>query len=573
MERIPGDGSPAARTCHTELPASAPLSDSPESGALPRSAFRLRIAGGFASLRGWRRWCAATLSGLLAATAQPPLLLLPALFAGFAGLLWLLAGASGARQRWFDGWLFGIGYFGAGLYWIAAASENDANRLPWLVPAITVGLVLVLALFPAAAALAAGRRPLRPAGILAFAGAFTLFEWVRGWILSGFAWNPVGNIWIEVLPVLQAASWFGVYGLTFATVYAAAGLAALALRERGAGAAALSGVLLLAGLAAAGAVRLSGAPADSGGGAALRIVQPHVASRGNWTSSRQAEIFRRLTRMTGQDMPAGAVVIWPEVAMPYVVQIDAESDPRLAGLAPEGGYLITGAVRYRYENDRQAEAWNGLIAVDDEARIVAQYQKHHLVPLGEYVPFPELFGLRRVTWGRLNFSPGPGLALLDLPGLVPFAPQICYEIIFPDAAVDRSAPRPAWLLSLTNDGWFGETAGPYQHFASARMRAVEEGAPLVRAANTGISAVTDAYGRVTHRLEPGARGVIDARLPPPSPSPTLFSRYGNAAAAIPVLLAGLFLAARRLPAIFRYRRAIGSGRKGNGADPALARDR
>lgn len=503
-----------------------------------------RIADRLAALRGWRRSGAAVLLGALAAVAQPPLLLLPAAFAGFVGLLWLLAGASGAWRRFFDGWLFGIGYFAAGLYWIALASEKDANRLPWLVPSLTAGTVLALGLFVAAATLAAGRRPLRPAGILAFAATFTLFEWMHGWIYWGFAWNPVGNIWVDTLPILQAASWFGVYGLTFTTVYAAAGLAAFASREPGGGAVALSGALLLAGFAAAGFVRLSGAPAASGDGVALRIVQPHIASGDNWHSSRQAEIFERLTQMTGRNLPAGTVVIWPEAALPGVVPIGARSHARLAGLAPAGGYLITGANRFRYENGRQVQAWNGLVAVDDEGRIVGEYLKHHLVPFGEYNPFPQLLKLRRITWGRLNLSPGPGPALLDLPGLPPFAPQICYEIVFPDEAVDRTAPRPHWLLALTNDGWFGESSGPQQHFASARMRTVEEGAPLVRAANTGISAVMDAYGRVTHRLELGERGVIDAGLPPPSLSPTLFSRCGNIAAVFPVLLAVLFLGAR-----------------------------
>ena len=436
--------------------------------------------------------------------------------------------------------------------------------MPFLLPSITAGLVLILALFVAAAALAAGRRPLRPAGALAFAGAFTLFEWLRGWVFSGFAWNPVGNIWVEVLPILQAAAWFGVYGLTFATVYAAAGLACLASTARGGRTAALSGVLMLAGFAAAGFVRLDGAPAG-GGGAELRIVQPHVPAGGEWGAKRRLETLRGLTGTAGET--EAAIVIWPEAALPNIVTTGAAGHPALAGVAPEGGYLIAGAIRMQHEEgERGTRAWTGLIAVDDDARIVAEYEKHHLVPLGEYVPFPDWLGLRRVTHGMFQYTPGPGPALLELPGLPPFAPQICYEIIFPDQVVDREASRPHWLLSLTNDAWFGESTGPHQHYASARMRAVEEGAALVRAANTGISAVMDAYGRVTHRLDLGERGVIDARLPPPAATETLYSKYGNAVAAIPALLAGLVLAACRLPLAWRRRLKASPRTHGGGSD-------
>ena len=507
-----------------------------------------------ASARGWRRAAAALALGALAAAAQPPLLLVPALIAAFIGLLWLLAGAPGAWRRWCDGFLFGVGYFAAGLYWIALASRNDANEMPLLVPSITAGLVLVLSLFAAAGAVAAGRRPLRPAGALAFAAVFTLFEWLRGWVFTGFAWNPVGNIWVDVLPVLQAAAWFGVYGLTFATVWAAAGLACLASPTRGGRAAALSGVLMLAAFASAGLVRLDGAPAP-GGGVALRIVQPHFPAGSGWDAERRQETLRRLTG-AGNSLEPGAVVVWPEAVLPGIVPTGAQRHAPLAGIAPEGGYLITGAIRIRHEEDQPMQAWTGLIAVDEEARILAEYEKHHLVPLGEYVPFRDLFpGLRRVTHGVFQYTPGPGPGLLALPGLPPFAPQICYEIVFPDQVVDRRAARPHWLLALTNDGWFGESSGPHQHFASARMRAVEEGAALVRAANTGISAVMDAWGRVTHRLELGERGVIDARLPPPVPFATPYSRYGNIMAAVPALLAVLQLAACRLLAARRQRSA------------------
>ncbi|MEX2455119.1 MAG: apolipoprotein N-acyltransferase, partial [Rhodospirillaceae bacterium] len=221
---------------------------------------------------------------------------------------------------------------------------------------------------------------------------------------------------------------------------------------------------------------------------------------------------------------------------PFSVPTDLQGRDLMRSAVPPGGLIVTGTPRYRVEGGQLSQIWNSIAAVDDRGETVGVYDKHHLVPFGEYTPFRAVLPLEKITVGSLDFSRGPGPVTMRLPGLPPVSPLICYEVIFP-AAVTASGDRPSWMLNVTNDGWFGISAGPHQHLASARLRSVEEGLPLVRAANTGISAVIDSYGRVTARLPLGERGVLDSALPG-ALAPTPFSRHGNA---IPLMLVALFL--------------------------------
>ncbi len=261
-------------------------------------------------------------------------------------------------------------------------------------------------------------------------------------------------------------------------------------------------------------------------GVRLRLVQANIAQHHKWRDDLRADHFARHVELTAA--PAAApitLVIWPETAVPYLLDREPERLAMIADLVPPGGLLITGAVRATPEGMTPFQVWNSLRVIDDGGAVVATYDKHHLVPFGEYVPFRGILTLVKLTAGAVDYSPGPGPRTLALDGLPSVSPLICYEAIFPGQVTDPD-DRPGWLLNVTNDGWYGVSTGPYQHLAQARLRAVEEGLPLVRAANTGISAVVDSFGRVTASLGLAKAGVVDAALPMALPDPTPFARAG-----------------------------------------------
>jgi apolipoprotein N-acyltransferase len=497
-----------------------------------------RLASALAGVTGWRRLALAGLFGALAAAALPPLYAVPLLLPAFCGALWLLDGAAGGRQAALTGWAFGTGYFAAGLYWVGIAFLVDAERFAWAMPFAVGGLAAGLALFPALAFwlthLASRRFQLAGAArLFAFAAAWLIGEGLRAWILTGFPWNLLGSVWAFSAAPLQPAALGGVWLLSLITVLAAGAPSLLAddgprrpLRL------AVVGVLLLLPLGGWGwgALRLADAPAlgsDRVAGVRLRLVQPSIPQDLKWRADQRAANLRLQAELSlaPAELPP-TVIIWPETAVPYLLAAEPQLRRELAGLVPPGGYLLAGAPRVDPQ-DPQGEIWNSLHALDDRGDIVATYDKVHLVPFGEYTPLRTLLGFAKLTVGARDFSAGPGLATLELPGLPAFSPLICYEVIFPGAVKAAEAPAPRWLLNLTNDAWFGDSSGPYQHFASARIRAVEEGLPLVRAANNGISAVMDSYGRVIDRIDLNDRGVIDANLPEAANQRTIYSYAGN----------------------------------------------
>ena len=292
-----------------------------------------------------------------------------------------------------------------------------------------------------------------------------------------------------------------------------------------------------------GSVRLAYASSSIVPGVVLRLVQPNIAQHHKWQHDlRAAQFTKHLKLSTTASSIRPTHVIWAETATPFVLANDAARRRMMAKVVPDGGYLLTGTIRTKKNRMGNFQVWNSLQAVGRDARVVATYDKFHLVPFGEYVPLHSIIGLAKLTVGDTDFPPGPGPHSLKLAGLPPEGPLICYEAIFPGQVV-RPDDRPEWLLNITNDAWFGISSGPYQHFASARIRAVEEGLPLVRVANTGISGVVDAYGRVKARLGLGREGIVDATLPVPISSLTPFARWGNSItwiAVIAVFLIGTF---------------------------------
>jgi len=496
-----------------------------------------RLSSRLASLAGWRRYAAAAALGGLATFALPPAGAVPVLLLAFPGLLWLLGGAATRRSAFFTGWWFGFGHFVLGLYWISFALLTDIGKFWWMMPFAIAGLPALLAIFIGLATLAlhVACRRLDLSGlarVLAFAMLWTIFEYLRGHILTGFPWNLIGYSWTAFLPVLQSVAVIGIYGLGLLTV-AVASLPALlpdssesALRSR---ASLVVGLGLIGLIGLSGWVRLSQADSATVPGVMLRVVQPNIPQTLKWVPAERARNFERLLEMTAEPSRAGATpithVIWPETAVPFFLERDAGARQAIASVTPPGGSVLTGAPRVRVEANGDNRFWNSLHAVDGSGAVIASYNKFHLVPFGEYMPFRNILPVGGIAAGATDFSSGDGPATLEVPGLPPFSPLICYEVIFPGAVKDP-AYRPDWLLNVTNDAWYGISAGPHQHFAISRVRAVEEGLPLVRSANTGISGVIDGYGRVTAYLGLGERGIVDAALPKALPV-TPYGRAGD----------------------------------------------
>ncbi len=425
---------------------------------------------------------------------------------------WRCWAAQSWRRAFWIGFAWGWGFFVAGLYWITDAILTDVAQFWWLVPIAVPALALPLAVFVAGPAVLAWRVRAGWPRVLVFAGAWVLFEMLRGWVFTGFPWNLLGTVWAFGALPIQAAAWVGVHGLSLATVI----IAATPLLGRRA---MLGGAAALAGFALFGLVRLWPAepPPQPVG---LLIVQGNVAQEVKWREDQRIPILRRYIEARAKPRwprcgscrrTETLVVIWPETAVPFLVADDPEVRQLIAGALPQRAILLTGTVRAEYGPDRRLRrVFNSLVAIDPAGEVRGIADKIHLVPFGEYMPLSGLLPIRLVQ-GGMDFTPGGELQPMRVDGVPSFGTLICYEVIFPAAVVPRE--RPEWLVNVTNDAWFGISAGPWQHLAAARLRAVEEGLPLARAAQTGISAVFDARGREVARTGLGETGVLMAPLP------------------------------------------------------------
>jgi apolipoprotein N-acyltransferase len=501
----------------------------------------------------------ALVAGALAAAALPPVYALPALIVSFSGLVLMVDRTPRPIAAIALGWCFAFGYFVAGIYWVANALLAVSSAFGWLLPFAIAGAVgglsALLASFPAlAVGLARILWPVGPARILVLAIFWTLFEWLRGWVLTGFPWNLVGYSWAFSDGMNQLAALTGIWGLSLITVAAAALPTLLvdwdgrrstsdAPRQRTSAAVAciVGGSALLLAIWAGGWYRLSGATDRTVPEVRLRLVQGNVDPTDKGSADHGADVLRRHLRLTAETPGYDRIthVIWPETAEPFPLERFPDLRMAVAAVVPANGLLITGVLRTDPPNGQLKEVWNSMAALDRTGQVFGSYDKFHLVPFGEYVPLHRFFPfISKFTPGIMDFSAGPGPRTLRLPGLPPVGPLICYEAIFPGQVID-DGDRPQWLLNITNDGWYGISTGPYQHFASARLRAVEEGLPVVRAANTGISGVVDPYGRVLAQTRLGETTVLDVDLPQPLQDLTPYARWGDAATAVLLAIVSL----------------------------------
>lgn len=503
--------------------------------------------------------------GAVSATGFAPLNLWPLTLLAFAAWMALVARSPKGWRASGIGWAFGVGHFTIGLNWIATAFTYQAAMPAWLGWVAVVLLSLYLAVYPALAAWAAWLVSIRGATakagatlsfILAFAALWILTEWLRSWVFTGFAWNPLGAI--AAGPFASAAIWIGTYGLGALILLMAGALLLLSARRWKAAALVAAGPVLLTAAAIAGiasssvTVAINGKAMNAPSRIPITVVQPNVGQQDKWEGSKADANFAKLARLTAAKAEAPPrLILWPEAAIPdyletgypsvYYDRSPAEARGRLTGLMNPDDVMLLGALKLEFDKRGEAVgARNAVMTVHADGTLGPRYDKAHLVPYGEYLPMRPILsaiGLSRLAPGDIDFWPGPGPHTLDLGRFGKAGLQICYEIIFSGQVVDR-AHRPDFLFNPSNDAWFGGW-GPPQHLAQARLRAIEEGLPVIRATPTGISAVVDADGRVLESIPMHVAGRIDTVVPKPH-APTLFARHGNV---LPVGFALLLLVA------------------------------
>ena len=494
------------------------------------------------------------LLGALAALGFALLDLWPLTLVGLAGWMLLVHAAPTMRAALWRGWLFGLGHFTINNNWFQHAFDFQDKMPPVLGYFAAVALALYLAVYPMmAAGLAWRARGDRPdaAFALLFGAAWIATEYLRATMFTGYAWDPLGVIWMPLIGVARTTALIGTYGLSGLTIVAAGSL--LLLRRQPMIPAAIAAAIVMAALAAP----LSRAPDADPAGPRVRVVQPNIGNEDRGEGGGEYAL-RQLIRGSGVPGPAARLIVWPEGLLkdfledgyPFYVYSRRWPDQTRARIAsvlgPRDALMTSGDTLVFDSTDNVTGAGNSVLAIAPDARIVGRYDKAHLVPYGEYLPMPWLLrplGLARLVPGNLDFTPGPGPRAIVLPGFGMIGVQVCYEIVFSGEVVDR-AHRPRLIFNPSNDAWFGSW-GPPQHLAQARMRAIEEGLPIVRATPTGISAIIAADGRLLATVPHETAGAIELPIPP-AKAPTLFARMGNAMAlVVGMALVALAIASRR----------------------------
>ena len=492
-----------------------------------------RLAGRIILLWGWRRALAAFLAGALAVFGQAPYDFFAVCFISFPVLVWLLDGTTGEapsgflkrlRPAFAVGWWFGFGYFLAGLWWIGQALLVEADDYAWALPFAVVGIPLLLAFFYGLATAVA--RLFWSSGlgrVAALAFGFALAEWLRGFVLTGFPWNAVGYAAMPVPLLMQSVSAIGMDGMNALAVFVFA-MPALLIGRRNLAVGAILALALICAHLGFGYLRLT-TPVPADRTLDIRIVQPSVDMREKWDASVRDRIFATLLGMSSKAPDPGKkksqLILWPETSVPFLFTERPDALTALGDMLADGQVLVAGAVREEGASaNTGTRYYNSVVAINDKGEIADAFDKIHLVPFGEYLPFADVLrriGIEQLVAGPTMFSAGNDRHPILLPGAIRGLPFICYEVIFPEeVAVDATSSQ--LIVNVTNDAWFGDTPGPYQHFRQAQIRAVENGMPLLRAANNGISAAVDARGRILDALAINARDTIDLSIPVASSS-------------------------------------------------------
>ena len=485
------------------------------------------------NLQGLRRFLFAWTSGAICTLAFDPFLLTPVLLISFSNLYLLINSRSDLRGAFFDGWSFGFGFFLTGLYWISNALLIGGDQYSWLLPFASILLPALLALFVSFGMVFAKLFWVSgPLGALSFSCGWVVGEIVRGHIFGGFPWNLIGYSWTWSSIVLQSASIIGIYGISFITLILVTTPVIILQygKSRKYYLWTFVSLIILGSLSLImfGIERLQTSSNDVVPNITLRLVQPNIQQSKKWDPENiENNLNKLLALSTTSRTEQINYIIWPETAVTYFLEYEEEVLMRLKQIVPPGGYLFTGAPRMILSDGNPSKLWNTIHIINDSGNIIHSYDKMHLVPFGEYLPFRNLLktvSLGRIVQGGLDYSPGDGPRTFSLPGIPIVSMLICYEAIFPSHVVD-SEIRPAWLLNITNDAWYGDTVGPYQHFSIVRLRSIEQGLPLIRTANTGITGLIDPFGRVVSSINLNEAGFLDIQLPA-AINPTIYSKYG-----------------------------------------------
>lgn len=489
-------------------------------------------------------------AGIISALAMAPTFYWPFLLVGFSAFYIFYAGTKSWKGAALLGFAFSLGYHVHGLLWVGNALLVDGNTFRWVWPLSVIGLPCLLSVF---SALFAGlsrkfSEPSRLSGFLFLTMMLALSEWTRGHIFSGFPWNLYGHAWISNLPMLQIVNVIGMYSLTLVTIIWMAFPGYLLVSNRSINTKAMMSFLVLAsilGVYLYGSLRLNGHPTRYDMDTSIRVVQPNIRQDLKWKPELMGPHFMELLSLSkpynnaSKDADHKTYIVWPETAMPPQVldSIDAgQAIQSTLASFPHDAYLLSGALRIEASADGKRSYFNSLLVLDDAQEGLAIYDKSHLVPFGEYIPLQRFIPLQPVV--KFNgFVAGDGSQTIMMPSGQGITPLICYEVIFPGMA-KGGQQRADMIVNITNDAWYGLSAGPHQHFMQTIVRAVEFGLPVIRAANTGISGIIDPYGRVLARTDLFQKSALTNPLPQKTDNKTLYARVGDA----PLLLyAGLLI--------------------------------
>lgn len=478
-------------------------------------------------------------AGALMVPGQAPWHLWPLFFAGLSAFYYFLNQTKTKKSAFLYGWSFGFGYYAAGFWWIANALLVDGNEFRWVWPFAIAGLPALLAFYPALCALLVKRfyNLQTLPGFFGFVALMSAFEWLRGHLFTGFPWNLYGYIWSGWPAMMQSVSLGGAYFLTLLTVFWAAlpGFLLLGTKQSKQKTALLiTGLSLFALNAAYGYWRLGQNPTQYHQSVNVRLVQANISQEDKWNPAKTGENLRLMTKLSLAEEKQGkedvTFIVWPETAISdnLLAHEKARALIKDALASYEGTvYLLTGIVRSDQDENGEVRYYNSLAALDRDLNVTALYNKSHLVPFGEYIPLEKILPLSPFVQMD-GFTPGQGPIAFSAGSGPAFSPLVCYEVIFPGAITPKDrALRPAWIVNVTNDAWYGDSPGPRQHFEQARFRAIEEGLPVVRVANTGISGVIDPLGRTIYRAELSQMDGKTIKLPLPIESPTVFKNKGK----------------------------------------------